>query len=27
LRLDCRTLRLHGSLEIIHSLLPLFDKR
>jgi hypothetical protein len=27
LRFDCRILRLHGSLEIIHSLLPLFDKR
>ena len=27
LRLDCRILRLHGLLEIIHSLLPLFDKR
>ena len=27
LRLDCWILRLHGSLEIIHSLLPLFDKR
>jgi hypothetical protein len=25
--LDCRILRLHGLPEIIHSLLPLFDKR